>query len=192
MKNVIIGGTVRAGKTTLANLIREKFGYSKVESDTIVNAFDKAFPEFEITHKNANRTREKYEPFLFEILNGFYRDLKYTNNVTVFPGSQFLPSNIDKYEKKDNFIVIFLGLDGIMPNELLEEIRKNDTVNDWTYKKTDEWMLEFCKNIINESEMIKLDCGKYGFYYFNTYNNRDKTLNEICDVIDRLQNSDKN
>ena len=40
MKNIIIGGTVRSGKTTLSNLIRERFGYSKVESDTIVNAFD--------------------------------------------------------------------------------------------------------------------------------------------------------
>ena len=70
MKNIIVGGTVRSGKTTLANLISAKFGYSKVKSDTIVNAFDKAFPSLEITHRNAMLTREKYEPFLFEILNG--------------------------------------------------------------------------------------------------------------------------
>ena len=110
MKNIIIGGTVRSGKTTLSNLIRERFGYSKVESDTIVNAFDEVFPEMGITHRNADLARKKYEPFLFEILNGFYRDLKYTNNITVFPGSQFLPENIYKYEKKDKYIVILLSL----------------------------------------------------------------------------------
>ena len=60
MKNIIIGGTVRAGKTTLANMIRNKFLYSKVESDTIVNAFDKVFPEFGITHRNAELARIKY------------------------------------------------------------------------------------------------------------------------------------
>ena len=105
MKNIVIGGTVRAGKTTLANLIREKMGYSKVESDTIVNAFDKVFPQFGITHKNAELAREKYEPFLFEILNGFCKDLKYSRNITVFPGSQFLPENLSRYNKLDKYIV---------------------------------------------------------------------------------------
>ena len=57
MKNIIIGGTVRSGKTTLANVLRERFGYSKVESDTIVNAFDKVFPELGIIHKTPDKTR---------------------------------------------------------------------------------------------------------------------------------------
>ena len=188
MKNIIIGGTVRSGKTTLANILREKFSYSKVESDTIVNAFDEVFPEMEITHRNASLTREKYEPFLFEILNGFYRDLKYTNNITVFPGSQFLPENIAKYEKKDKYIVIFLGLDGITPEQLLKTIREHDTENDWTFKKPDDWMLKFCENVINESEKLKQDCEKLGFYYFNTYINRKETLNKICNLIYSLQN----
>ena len=187
MKNIIIGGTVRGGKTTLANLLRKRFGYSKVESDTIVNAFDRVFPDFGITHRNAKLAREKYEPFLFECLNGFYRDLKYTGNITVFPGSQFLPENISKYEKKDKYIVIFLGLDGISPGQLLSTIRSNDTENDWTFKKDDEWMLKFCENVILESKQLKLDCEKYGFYYFNTYHNRDDVLNSICDMVEKLQ-----
>ncbi|MBO5910238.1 MAG: hypothetical protein J6Q15_01880 [Clostridia bacterium] len=188
MKNIIIGGTVRAGKTTLANLLRQRFGYSKVESDTIVNAFDTVYPDFGITHKKPELARAKYQPFLFEVLNGFCRDLKYANNVTVFPGAQFLPYNISRYEKLDKYIVIFLGFDNINPEDLLAEIRKNDTENDWTHTKTDEWMLKFCKNIINESELIKADCEKYGFYYFNTYHNRNAVLDNICNLVDALQN----
>jgi adenylate kinase family enzyme len=107
MKNIIIGGTVRSGKTTLANLLRDKYNFSKVESDTIVNAFDKVFPEFGITHKNPDLTKEKYQPFLFEILNGFCKDLKFANNITVFPGSQFSPQNLSSYEKLDKYIVVF-------------------------------------------------------------------------------------
>ena len=187
MKNIIIGGTVRSGKTTLANLLREKFGYSKVESDTIVNAFDKTFPEFGITHKNAELAREKYEPFLFQILNGFGRDLKYTGNVTVFPGSQFLPENLSKYENLDNYIVVFLGFDDISPQELFVAIRKNDTTNDWTHKKSDEWLMRFCKNIIEESKNIRESCEKFGFYYFNTFQDRNLVFNKICDIIQKLQ-----
>ena len=187
MKNIIIGGTVRSGKTTLANLLREKFGYSKVESDTIVNAFDKVFPEFGITHKNAKLAREKYEPFLFEILNGFCKDLKYAGNITVFPGSQFLPENISRYEKLDKYIVVFLGVNADSPEELLKTIREHDSENDWTHKKTDEWMLRLCENIIKESDNIKEECEKYGFYYFNTYYNREEILNNICGMVEDLQ-----
>lgn len=187
MKNIIIGGTVRSGKTTLANLLRGKFGYSKVESDTIVNAFDKAFPEFGITHKDASGAREKYQPFLFEVLNGFCRDLKYAGNVTVFPGSQFLPVNLSRYEKLDKYIVVFLGINAQSPEELLKVIRENDTEKDWTYSKTDEWMFRFCKNVIDESNQTKEDCEKYGFYYFNTFENRAEVLNDVCEMVDKLQ-----
>ena len=190
MKNIIIGGTVRSGKTTLANKIRDKFGYSKVESDTIVNAFDKVYPELGITHKHAEQAREKYEPFLFEVLNGFCRDLKYAGNVTVFPGSQFCPANISRYEKLDKFIVIFLGINANSSEELLKTIRENDSEDDWTYKKTDEWMIRFCQNIINESDNLKEECKKYDFYYFNTYFERDKVLNQICELVEDLQEND--
>lgn len=187
MKNIIIGGTVRSGKTTLANLLKERFCYSKVESDTIVNAFDKVYPEFGITHKKPELAREKYEPFLFEVLNGFCRDLKYCDNVTVFPGSQYLPENLSRYQKLDRFIVVFLGINANSAKELLEIIRQNDTENDWTYKKDDEWMLSFCENVIRESDKLKQECEKFGFYYFNTFYDRGAVLNQICNQIDKLQ-----
>lgn len=187
MKNIIIGGTVRSGKSTLANLLVKRFKYSKCESDTIVNAFNNVFPELGITHKNPIGAREVYEPFLFEILNGFCKDLKHEQIVTVFPGSQFLPENIARYEKKDKYIVIFLGLDGVTPQELLIKIRQMDKEHDWTFKRSDEWLLTFCDNVIKESNLIKEKCKEYGFYYFNTFNDRDEVLNIICNLIDREQ-----
>lgn len=185
MKNVLIGGTVRSGKSTLANLIRNKFKYSLVESDTIVNAFDIVYPELEITHKKPEITREKYKPFLFEILNGFCRNLKFNENVTIFPGSQFLPRHIYEYSKKDKFIVIFLGVSDAIPQELMNKIREMDTPFDWTTKRTDEQLLNNCKNIINESINIKNDCKKYGFYYFETFKNRSETLNQILKLVEQ-------
>ncbi len=187
MKNIIIGGTTRAGKTTLANLIVKKLKYSKCENDTIVNAFDKVFPELGITHKGGQKAEEIFKPFLFEVLNGFCRDLKYGNIVTVFPGSQFSPEAINEYEKKDKYIVIFLGVEADNPQLIVDKIRECDTEADWTHKKDDEWMLGHCKNVINKSKILKEECEKYGFYYFNTFENREKTLNAICDMVKELE-----
>lgn len=183
MKNIIIGGTVRAGKSTLANLIRRELGYSLCESDTIVNAFDVVFPELGIRHKNIDLAREKYKPFLFEVLNGFCRDLKYNGNVTIFPGAQFLPEQIAEYPKKDRYIVIFLGMSDTTPAELLHKIRQMDTQNDWTHARTDEQLLNNCTQIVNESRKLKEDCQKYGFYYFDTFTDRTATLNNIVEIV---------
>lgn len=188
MKNIIIGGTVRSGKSTLANKIAKKFNYSLCESDTIVNAFDEVFPELGIVHNKPESAREKYKPFLFEILNGFYRSLKYLEIVTIFPGAQFLPRHIAEYPKLDKYIVIFLGINDCTPEELVKKFRKWDKPSDWTFKESDEKLLKHAEKIINESIKLEIECKKYGFYYFNTFHDREKTFDEVLKLIETLQN----
>lgn len=183
MKNIIIGGTVRAGKSTLANKIRKELKFSLCESDTIVNAFDKVFPELGIVHSRPEEAREKYKPFLFEILNGFNKGIKYQNSPTVFPGSQFLPKHINEYPKKDKFIIIFLGMNDVAPEVLMNKMRELDSPNDWTYSESDEKLLKHCEKIVKESSVLEEECQKYGFYYFNTFDNREKVFDEIIEII---------
>lgn len=187
MKNIIIGGTVRSGKTTLANVLRVGHNYCVCESDTIVNAFHHVFPELGIVHNKPQSTKENYKPFLFELLNGFLKGLKYNGYVTVFPGSQFLPCHINEYENKDKYIVIFLGIDSISPDELFQKIRTFDTANDWTHKQTDEFLHRECEKIVAQSKELKTECEKYGFYYFDTANDRTATFEQISKLIKSLQ-----
>lgn len=190
MKNIIIGGTVRAGKSTLAARIVKELGYSICESDSVVNAFDKAFPELGIIHKDPKGAREKYKPFLHELLTGFYRTLKYQGIVTVFPGAQFLPSTIDEYSKKDKYIVIFLGMNDIDGETLLNKIREMDSEHDWTFKESDEKLLKHCNKIIEESKTLENECKKYGFYYFNTFFDREKVFDEVIKIVKEEQKDD--
>ena len=186
-RNIIIGGTVRAGKSTLAERIVKELGYSICESDTIVNAFDKAFPELGIVHRRPEEAREKYKPFLHEILTGFYRTWKYQGIPTVFPGSQFLPSTIDEYSRKEHYIVIFLGINDVTGEELLSKIREMDTEKDWTFKENDEKLLKHCNKIIEESKTLENECKKYGFYYFNTFADREKVFDGIIEMLKEQQ-----
>ena len=184
MKNIIIGGTVRAGKSTLAEKIVKHFKYSLCECDAIVNAFDIVFPELGIIHRDPEGTREKFKPFLHVMLSGFGKDLKHKDLVTVFPGSQFMPSTINEYEKKDKWIVIFLGMNDVSDIELFKKMREMDKPNDWTFKESDERLLRHCSKIIKESKTLEEECKKYGFYYFNTFNDREKVFNDIIKLIE--------
>ena len=192
MKNIIVGGTVRAGKSTLANLIRKKLNYSLCESDTIVNAFHKVFPELGIVHNKPEMARENYKEFLFEILDGFCKSLKYHGNVTIFPGSQFLPRHINEYSKKDRYIVIFLGVNDVTAPMLLNKLRETEQEHDWTHKHDNESLLKLCSKIIDESKEFEEECKKYGFYYFNTFYDREETLKNIVRLIEKEQTQNQN
>lgn len=51
MKNIIIFGTSRSGKTQLAKLLSTKLNYSIVMVDSLVSAFQNSMPELEINQQ---------------------------------------------------------------------------------------------------------------------------------------------
>ncbi len=48
MKNIIILGRPRAGKSTLANMIVDKYNYQIIRTDTIRSCLKDVFPELNI------------------------------------------------------------------------------------------------------------------------------------------------
>ena len=58
MKNIIIIGRPRAGKSTLANMIADKYHYQIIRTDTIRNAFRDVFPELGIRPYTAIESKE--------------------------------------------------------------------------------------------------------------------------------------
>lgn len=53
MKNIIIIGRPRAGKSTLANMIADKFNYQIIRTDAVRNTFKTVFPELNIRSHTA-------------------------------------------------------------------------------------------------------------------------------------------
>ena len=63
MKNLLIIGVPRAGKSSLANMICDKFGCGLISIDVIVATFYKIFPEL-----GMHEEPEKSEPILSKFL----------------------------------------------------------------------------------------------------------------------------
>ena len=87
MKNIILMGTSRAGKTSLATEISKKLGYNIVSLDSLVSAFGKVYPELGINHANRDGTAVKN---LSKFLWAYIKNLVYFQNVNyVFEGAYF-------------------------------------------------------------------------------------------------------
>ena len=72
MKNIIIAGPGRAGKTTLARKINEELNYFVFNLDKLMTVFGKAYPQLDVRIAwNRDKATDNVAPFLGHFL-GIY------------------------------------------------------------------------------------------------------------------------
>ncbi|MCI8469909.1 MAG: hypothetical protein HFJ35_00070 [Clostridia bacterium] len=182
MKNVIIFGCPRAGKTTSAKRLNEELKFSIISIDSIVTAFERIFPEMNIKHGgDIIEKAKKFAPFLYEYIERAIWE--YTDRNFVLEGWHNLPDYFMPLINQENYVVICLGYPNADEKDLFNKIRKNDTEHDNTVNVTDEHL----KNLIHESkissELLKEQCQKWEIPFFETDKNREQVLNKVVKYI---------
>lgn len=190
MKDILIFGAPRTGKTTLAKLLSQKLeNYSLFSIDAIRNSFGDIFPELGIndpeieTNDMVKKNNETILPdYIARMLYWHHIELKDKQGYIV-EGCQVLPDKAKEVFDMENSIVIYLGHGKLQPKEILRNIRKYDTPDEYSYQRTDEEMLKQCAEYYEIEKMIALKCKEYGFIYVDTSNNREKVLYELIDKL---------
>ena len=69
MKNILIVGPSRSGKSTLAKRIHEELGFFVLSTDKLVAVFQNAYPQLDIRlNWDRDKTTENLAPFLGHFL----------------------------------------------------------------------------------------------------------------------------
>ena len=108
MKNIIIFGEPRSGKSTLANMIVDRFNYQVIHVDSIRDTFKKIYPELGIA-PNMAIENEKFQLFLQEYL---YRNtIKEERNKYgyVMEGCETSVDDCNRLYNDGNNIIYFLA-----------------------------------------------------------------------------------
>jgi len=72
LKNIIIAGASRTGKSTLARKINDELNYFVITLDKLVAVFQEAYPQLDIRlNWNREKTTENIAPFLGHFLGMF-------------------------------------------------------------------------------------------------------------------------
>lgn len=183
MKNIIIIGRPRAGKSTLANMIVDKYKYQIIRTDTIRNTFKEVLPELDINQYKAIESK-KFQIFCKRFL---YWNLKEARNKYgyVIEGCETSVKDCKElYDDGENLIYV-VAQKNITPEEMAKNMKNNDNSRDWTYNKNDEERLEYCRESIQKAKIIEEECKKYGLKFFDTAINRQKVLEEIMKDIEK-------
>jgi hypothetical protein len=203
MKNIIIAGPGRAGKTTLARKINEELNYFVISVDKLIATFQGAYPQLNIKLAwNRRKTTDNLAPFLGHFLGAFssshgiayelhLRAHAVKGNRFVLEGGHFdfekiLPI-LKMYgieELKDKFFLIGLVQNKKTADEFFNDFRKYDTEDDWTYGFDDDELREYVsQDAIPSSRSMTDHLVKYGFTIYDTSTEREQVFNKIIEDI---------
>lgn len=201
MKNIIIAGASRTGKSTLARKLNEEFGYFVISVDKLVAVFGESYPQLDIKlNWDREKTTENISPFLGHFLGAFSSEngrglLPYSHgavkgNKFVLEGGYFDFEKIlpilrmyDINQLKDNFTLIGLVQNNKSIDEFISDFKKHDTVDDWTYNFRDNDLKEISQDAIEFSKSMTNHLREYDFKIYDTSKERDSVFAQIIKEI---------
>jgi hypothetical protein len=206
MKNIIIVGASRTGKTSLATRINEELNYFVIGLDKVAAIFGRAYPQLDIRlHWDYEKARDNFAPFIGHFLAVFsdariedeqnLMARKMKGNKFVMEGAYFnfdlVTSVLNMYGIKklnEHFILIGLVQNKKTADDFVRDFKKYDTEDDWTYGWSDEDLREYAisRAIPFNREMTGLLI-KHGFTVYDTSTERERVLTQIINDIKRNQ-----
>lgn len=188
MKHLIVAGVPRAGKSTLSRRIAREFGWQHVSMDAIIAGFEQCFPETGVdTGVSVNKGKSSLE--ILRIISGkiapFLRamtsveEYDQQNGPMVIDMYQLLPEDYARSALSSTCSILYLVTGDVTPQERCRIQKEFDTPADYTYSLSDEERLEGCHYLVEQSRMIKEQCGRLGLRCYETARGREEVFRQI-------------
>lgn len=179
MKNIIIIGASRAGKSTLTKLLSERINNLMVIRTDLLRL---AYREAILKDTSLSITVVLNTPEYIDFVLSYYKyaNMYDTGFVKVMDTVDFEPKDVSVFE---NAIVVCLGYPNAIKEEVVKNWRKYDTDIDWTKSRSDEKLLHHAEKEIKNSQYLEEECKKYNIKYVDTSSDREKVLEELANYI---------
>lgn len=165
MKNAIIGGVSRSGKTILACRLSRELGLSHIPLDALVSSFGLVFPELNIHHTKVPylETCSNLRPFIYQ----FIKDLEEEPLSFVIDGFHLLPEDVLNECPPERFEILFIGYPSIDRQAKFENLRKFATPGDWTRDISDDDLMALVDEFIERGRFFKSECCRLGLRFLD-------------------------
>ena len=174
MKNILILGAARSGKTTLAKQMADKFGLSIISVDAFIGAFQENYPDLGFAY--FHKSNHHIAPFIASYANAIIYNHPKSN--FVIEGYHIKLSDAVKLFS-DKFEIVVLGYPKLTPQEVLSNVRKYEGKFDYTRALTDDDLLKTISRHVEYSKNFEAECQQLGISFYDTSYNRDEVLNDI-------------
>ena len=197
MKNIIITGSSRAGKSSLAKKINQELGFFAISTDKLVAIFGEAYPHLDIRLAwDREKTTENIAPFLGHFLgmfssadgrgllhyshgaakgNRFVLEGGYIDFETILPILRLYGIE----ELKNSFLLIGLVQGKKTVDDFVSDFIKYDTKDDWTFGFNLNDLRDVSEDAFTYNRFMTDYLKKYGFAIYDTSMEREQVLDKI-------------
>jgi hypothetical protein len=204
MKNILVLGWSRSGKTTLTRRLKEEFKYNTVSSCVFLDALGRAYPQLLGGEKNQQGVAPStLASFIAHHICSLVRyskhwsEAKFVADVElgiydfdkVFPLIDKLLFETGGLVTKDELMYIGLVNRGTS-EEVYCGIKKHDTMKDWTYSHPDDETKAMCNDYPALTQAYSELFVEYGFLVYDTSGDREKVFKKIIDDVRQINNQE--
>lgn len=184
-KVVILGGTPRSGKTTLALMLARR-GFSKLSFDIINEAIEKGLPEvvIEDNHDQESCAKKLY-PFFETIVSGVVDDARRFGLNTVIDMYDYTPEYVSRLPVLADLEVYFLAYPDFDVAEIRSNIRHFAQPEDWIAQVDEDYLTVVAERCDRVNQKLVRQCAEYSFRLVNTGagDDRERVLADLCREI---------
>lgn len=188
MKHLIVAGVPRAGKSTLSRRIARQFGWQHISMDAVIAGFERCFPETGVdTGISVNLGKPSLEilrmisgkmgPFLRAMTDP--EEYDQANGPMVIDMYQLLPEDYIRRQLSDSCRILYLVTGDVTPEERFRIQKAHDTPEDYTYDLPDDERMEGCRELVEQSRLIRAQCEKLGLPCYETARDREQVFDAI-------------
>lgn len=179
MKNILIAGVAKSGKSLFCKKLIEKEKYNHIPLDYFTASMKRNFPDWGIKSSVIiNDTSKK----LSTLLNTVTNLIDDTDEKFIIDSAHIMPSDIINNINRDNWDIYFFGYPNINATDKLSEIRKY-IKDGWPIKKDDNELLTILEKLINISKEISNECKKYNIKFIDTSFDLNEKIDEMLNEI---------
>lgn len=177
MKNIFIAGVARSGKSTLAKKLKENKEYNHIPLDYFTSSLKHNFPNTKIVSSvvidsESSKNLSILLSRVIEIMNN--QEEKF-----IIDSAHILPRDIINYLDRDKWDIYFVGYPNITAEDKLAIIRIYDSEFDWTFKKSDEELLDILEQLIRISKDMESECKKHNITFIDTGSDIASAISKI-------------
>jgi len=192
VKNIIITGPSRSGKSTLARKINKEFGHSIIRLDGFAWAFNFDFPQVGCSYKNSVAENAsiitKFLLRYVEVWASPEHEAYYVAEGVYIDYNQFFDKfkslkNPQSFEAPDDLFLIGLHYNGSSADDLYMNMRKYDVEGDWTFNRSEEKLRKHAEQCVEENTYHYEQFVKHGFTTYDVSSEREAVFAQIMKDI---------
>lgn len=186
MKNIMILGICRTGKSTFSKLIQNEINnYQIIEVDTIISALQKTIKDIPIGFIHDNLNENKLPEFLSLLIKK--NNNKFGDNYgLIINADSIMPEDLVKHFDLSNTLVYYFINNELTAEDILKNCRTYDSTNEWTTRKTDEELIKHFNFYKKIEKGIMNQCKKYNIKCIDTSHNRDLIFKKLLEDVKKI------